>query len=174
MQNIPLGHAVTGIKIGNVEIVNFLHIRNNGAAFGILSGRQPLLIIVTGLFLLFAIYVLFSDRIKSKMKIFAVTLIIAGGIGNFIDRIQMREVVDFIELGFMDFAIFNFADICAVVGACILFVSVAGEEIREYRVKQACGEVEVEVETECLGTQNLINSEEVAGIETETESGENE
>ena len=50
------------------------------------------------------------------------SLIISGGIGNLIDRFRLKEVVDFIKADFIDFPIFNFADICVVIG-CILFVA---------------------------------------------------
>jgi signal peptidase II len=78
----------------------------------------------------------------------AITLIIAGGIGNLIDRIAQGYVVDFIELRFINFAIFNFADMCAVVGAFLMVAIVIGEEVRDYRAKRACAPEESPPKTE--------------------------
>jgi signal peptidase II len=142
VNNIKFNESHEWIKIGERELINLTHIHNDGAAFGILSGRQALLITVTGLFLLFAVGVLFSGRFKSKWLNAAIMLIIAGGVGNLIDRASQGYVVDFIQLRFIDFAIFNFADMCAVVGAFILAIAVISDEIREYRVKKACEVIE--------------------------------
>ena len=59
----------------------------------------------------------------------AVVLMIAGGIGNFIDRLLFQKVTDFIELEFMQFAIFNFADMCLVVGVILFGIDLVLEEV---------------------------------------------
>lgn len=128
------GQTVTVID----GILDITHWHNPGAAFGILSGRQTLLIAITGVFLLGAVVFLLSGSAKSKRLIAAVSLIIAGGAGNLIDRISQGYVVDYIELKFINFAIFNFADICAVTGAFLLFYAVVADEIREYKARKAC------------------------------------
>jgi signal peptidase II len=134
VMNIGYRDSVTVIR----NVIDFTHWHNNGAAFGILSGQQPLLITVTSVFLLGAVVVLLSGKVKSKWMLAAIALIIAGGVGNLIDRIVQGYVVDFIELKFINFAIFNFADMCAVTGAFLLFFVVLLEEIREYKAKRAC------------------------------------
>ncbi|MCL2037006.1 MAG: signal peptidase II [Oscillospiraceae bacterium] len=138
VKHIDLGSSVRGLRIGSLELVNFTYIRNYGAAFGVLRGMTSFLILFVSLFLIGTIVVLFSGRIKSKWTIAALALIIGGGTGNLVDRIRLGYVIDFIELRFIQFAIFNFADMCAVVGASMLFIMVVGDEIREYRVKKAC------------------------------------
>lgn len=55
-------------------------------------------------------------------------LIIAGGVGNFIDRLRLGYVVDMIHLDFMDFAIFNLADSYLIVGVIVLMIAVWKEE----------------------------------------------
>jgi signal peptidase II len=67
---------------------------------------------------------LFKYRHGSKFALTSVALILGGGIGNLIDRIRMHEVVDYLKLEFFDFPIFNFADICVVVGAIMFCVFV--------------------------------------------------
>ena len=119
-------------------LFNFTHWHNDGAAFGILSGRQTFLITITGVFLVVGIVMLIMGIFRSRWLIASITLIIAGGIGNFIDRVSRGYVTDFIELKFINFAIFNFADMCAVIGSLLLFVVVVSDEVREYRAKRAC------------------------------------
>ena len=86
---------------GVLELRYFL---NDGMAFSMLAGKQKLLIAVTSL-----------ERV-------AWTLVLGGGIGNLIDRIATGVVVDYINVLFMNFAIFNFADICVCVGVGLLMV----------------------------------------------------
>ena len=144
---IPFKESRPWLRIGNFGLINFTHVQNDGAAFGILSGQQLFLIIVTSVFIAVAFSVLVIGTLTGKMKdkrlIIAITFIVSGGLGNLIDRISQGYVVDFIELKFIKFAIFNFADICACVGAGLLFWIVLQEEIREYKARRAC-----EVETE--------------------------
>jgi len=64
------------------------------------------------------------------------TVIIAGGIGNLIDRIRLGYVVDYIEIRLFHFAIFNFADICVTVGMVILLIYIIFIEGRKEAVKK--------------------------------------
>ena len=73
----------------------------------------------------------------------AVSLIIAGGIGNLIDRVfNNGQVVDFIDFRIINFPVFNFADICAVCGAIILMIVVVVDEIREKKHKKTVDNAE--------------------------------
>ena len=58
-----------------------------------------------------------------------------GGIGNLIDRVLHRYVVDFFEVQFMQFAVFNVADIFVTVGVALLLISVISDEIKAYKAK---------------------------------------
>ena len=146
VQNIRLGESVPGIKIGDKRLIDITNIRNEGAAFGIMQGRQTFLIVVSLLLTVGAVAVMFSGKVKSKTVIASITLIVAGGIGNLIDRISQGYVVDFIELQFINFAVFNFADMCVVSGACLMFLSVVSDEIREYKARRACEESAAEAD----------------------------
>ena len=61
------------------------------------------------------------------------TMVLGGGVGNLIDRIVSGQVVDYINLLFVDFAIFNFADICVTGGIALLFAAILAGELRERR-----------------------------------------
>lgn len=104
-------------------IVGLRYVENTGAAFSALSGSTALLsgislIICAGV----AAYIVRHPEAGRLTKA-AMTLILAGGAGNLIDRMLRGYVVDFIELLFMRFAIFNVADICVTVGAVLLFIA---------------------------------------------------
>ena len=103
---------------GVLELRYFL---NDGMAFSMLAGKQKLLIAVTSLMLLGVLWMLFARKLTPLERV-AWTLVLGGGIGNPIDRIATGVVVDYINVLFMNFAIFNFADICVCVGVGLLMV----------------------------------------------------
>lgn len=103
------------------------YVENTGAAFSSFSENTLILSVFTVLVIILCLFVLLTKKVKSKFACAALMLIIAGGIGNVIDRIANGFVVDFIEPLFMNFAVFNFADICITVGAFMII----GFEIKE-------------------------------------------
>ena len=85
---------------------------NQGMAFSLLSGKQLFLIAATSAALLLVAYALFFRSRGKYLQQAALILVLGGGIGNLIDRVLNGEVVDYINLLFMRFAVFNFANIC--------------------------------------------------------------
>ncbi len=100
------------------------YLENRGAAFGILQNKQIVFWILTVLFILAAIY--FFKKIEKTdyfvPVIAAVTMLLAGAIGNFIDRLMNQYVVDFIYFQIIDFPIFNVADVYVTISVIILLV----------------------------------------------------
>ena len=136
--NMELRQTINIIKIGDTEVLNFYYCLNDGAAFSKFSGQRVLLIIVTSVVIAGFLYAVIVKRVKQPVQVAASSLIIGGGIGNLIDRIfNSGLVVDFIDFRLINFPVFNVADICAVVGASILAVSVVVGEIRDIRAKKA-------------------------------------
>ena len=103
---------------GVLELRYFL---NDGMAFSMLAGKQKLLIAATSLMLLGVLWMLFARKLTPLERV-SWTLVLGGGIGNLIDRIATGVVVDYINVLFMNFAIFNFADSCVCVGVGLLMV----------------------------------------------------
>ena len=109
-------------------IPHFLNItshRNNGAAWGILSGKMGFFVIIT--LIILAILIIFYIK-EAKGNLFmqiALSLLFAGAIGNFIYRLFHGEVVDFIDTNIFgyDFPIFNVADSSLTVG--VIFIIIA-------------------------------------------------
>ena len=97
-------------------------------AFSLLSGKQLFLIAATSAALLLVAYALFFRSRGKYLQQAALILVLGGGIGNLIDRVLNGEVVDYINLLFMRFAVFNFADICVCVGVALWVLVIFLEE----------------------------------------------
>ena len=138
VSNMELKQTINLIKFGNTEVLNLYYCLNDGAAFSKFSGQRVFLIVLTSVIMAVFLFLLVTKRIKQPIQIAASALIISGGVGNLIDRIFNNGlVVDFIDFRLINFPIFNVADICAVVGAGLLALSVIIGEIREYKAKKA-------------------------------------
>lgn len=128
--------SINLIGFGDKEWLNFTYQENTGAAFSILRDKQLFLIILTSIILLGVIIMMLTNRIKSKPYIWSFSLIVAGGAGNLIDRIANNYVIDFIDVRIINFAVFNFADICAVCGTISLIVFYMINEFKEAKIKK--------------------------------------
>ncbi len=121
--------------VGTAEFINgfigWNYVRNTGAAFGSFSDNTVLLSVATGAVLLAGIVLIAMKKIKSRFCLVCAVMIISGGLGNLIDRVLKGYVVDFIDLQFMDFAVFNFADILVTVGAFALMFYVIADIFRD-------------------------------------------
>lgn len=99
--------------------------RNTGAAFGMLAGRPWLLAAVALLVAALLLYYLWKERPGGLFAV-GLALVAAGALGNAVDRVLWGHVIDFVELLFVRFAVFNVADIAVTVGcglcALCLFV----------------------------------------------------
>ncbi|MCX5855388.1 MAG: signal peptidase II [Deltaproteobacteria bacterium] len=108
---------------------NITYIRNPGAAFGFLAGASPLFryiffLAVTLAAILLILHYLRVSRIEAPSLVSALALILAGAVGNLIDRVRFGEVVDFLDvyIGTHHWPAFNVADSAITVGAAILIV----------------------------------------------------
>lgn len=110
--------------VGSVEIIknilSFTYVENRGAAFGILQNARWVFIVLTIIAVAAIIIYLLKEKPKDKTLTCSLSLILAGAIGNMIDRILKGFVVDMIEVTFIDYPVFNFADCCVVIGAILL------------------------------------------------------
>ncbi len=105
------------------NVLEFKYLENRGAAFGILENCRWLVLTVTSIALVLLLALLLSGKFRRyKLMNISGILIVAGGIGNMIDRIAYGYVVDFIYVKWINFPIFNFADCCVVIGAVMLLV----------------------------------------------------
>lgn len=104
------------------DFLQLNYVENYGAAFGILQNKKIFFIIITVVVLSFIIYFIKRYNVNFWTK-FSLTMIIAGAIGNLIDRVRLGYVIDFIDVKFgtlYDFPVFNVADSFIVVGTILL------------------------------------------------------
>lgn len=103
------------------------YVRNTGAGFSILEGKQSFFFVVTIISLVLFIYL--YKKANSNFERYTVALVIAGTLGNFVDRLLYGSVVDFLDfiiLGY-DFPVFNLADCYLTIGI-ILYIYISYKE----------------------------------------------
>lgn len=123
--------------IGSIPVIEgFIRLNyaeNTGAAFGSFSTHTNWLSIFTFIIIVLGTVLLLTKKIPLGVEYVCTVMILSGGAGNLIDRVFRGFVVDYIEPLFIDFAIFNFADILVTCGAGILIVWLIVEIIRDTR-----------------------------------------
>ena len=119
LANIPLGGYVEAIP----GLFHFTYLQNTGAAFSILQGQRAFFLILTALFLI-GMVVCYVKKIFPKPYFWFLSVITGGAIGNLIDRMRFGYVVDMIEVEFINFPVFNVADIFITVSGILLVVYV--------------------------------------------------
>lgn len=111
--------------IGDITVISglleFTYVENRGAAFGMFQNQRWFFVAFAVIMILFFVYLIKCKKLTDKMVLTAASLIIAGGIGNLIDRVFLGFVVDYIKLSFFP-PVCNFADYCITFGTAILFV----------------------------------------------------
>ena len=107
------------------KVIDFVLVRNRGAVFGILQGKMVLFYVFTVIGLAVFTFLLKDGNVNTMpMYTVGLSLMIAGTIGNFIDRVALNYVRDFITFGFFDFPSFNVADMCMCVGIVAIFIDI--------------------------------------------------
>ena len=99
-------------------------IKNYGAAFNLFSGSRILLSIISVFISLILFYVIIRKKIIKNIDLFSYSFILGGSLGNGIDRIINGYVIDFIKLNYINFPIFNVADVSINIGFFILLYSI--------------------------------------------------
>lgn len=115
-------------------IFHITYIHNHGAAFSILQGKQGFLLAFTGMAMIaIAVFLVMAlkKRMLSPVGLWALALILGGGLGNFIDRLWLGYVVDFLDLRI--WPIFNVADIAVCCGCGLLMFYILIWEPRQER-----------------------------------------
>lgn len=106
-------------------VIDFVCVKNKGAAFSFLADKNYGIIILSVISLVFCagvVWYLIKNKPQSKLFILSLVMMFAGALANVIDRIFRGFVVDFIETEFVNFPVFNIADISITVGAVLVIV----------------------------------------------------
>lgn len=106
------------------------YLQNDGAAFSILQNKTYLLVIVAIICLGIMVYYIQKEKTFTKLSSISLGLILGGIIGNLLDRIIYKKVIDYLSFTFFtyNFPVFNIADVGITVGALLLIVSCLKEE----------------------------------------------
>ena len=128
MNNLILGKELEVIP----NLFSLFYVTNTGAAFSSLKDQTTLLIIASVFCISLVATIIYKEKLENKWKLISLSLLMGGMIGNLIDRIIYKEVIDFLSITIFSykFPVFNIADICITCGVFIyLFLSI-NEEIR--------------------------------------------
>lgn len=104
------------------KILELTYVENTGAAFSMLEGKIFFFVLASIFTVVTALYLHHTNKIKHITGKIAMIFIVSGGVGNLIDRIRLGFVVDMIELKFINFAIFNVADIFITIGGFFMVI----------------------------------------------------
>lgn len=120
---------------GEKEIIpglfSLFYIQNQGAAWGIFEGRMFFFFIITIGVVGYLIYSFHKYKIESRLAGWSFSFILAGALGNFIDRMLNGYVVDMLRLDFINFPIFNVADVCLTFGVILMMIHILFVEGKE-------------------------------------------
>ena len=119
--------------------IDITYIHNRGGAWGMLYGYTYILLPVTVIIMLLCVFLYIRYAKNSRLVLWAMTLVLSGGIGNMIDRIfRDGNVVDFLHFEFFpSFPVFNIADCAIVAGAGLLILYFIIDSVKESKLKKA-------------------------------------
>lgn len=118
--NIPLGADVPFLPY----ILDLTYVQNTGAAFSLLRQHTWLLTLISAVVVAAMCWLIVKGFFRNALGRWAAALVLAGGMGNLIDRVLLGYVTDMFQTVFMDFAVFNVADCCITIGVPLLFLYV--------------------------------------------------
>lgn len=131
VQEIALGEVVSLVP----NVLSLTYIRNSGAAWSILEDQMIFFYVITVVVVGALIYFLHTEGKKSPIASTGIAFIMGGAIGNFIDRLHLKYVIDMIRLEFINFPIFNVADMALTIGVIILIGYIVYDELVKKKVK---------------------------------------
>lgn len=131
VQEIALGEVVSLVP----NVLSLTYIRNSGAAWSILEDQMILFYVITVVVVGALIYFLHTEGKRSPIASTGIAFIMGGAIGNFIDRLHLKYVIDMIRLEFINFPIFNVADMALTIGVIILIGYIVYDELVKKKVK---------------------------------------
>lgn len=114
-------------------VLQLSYYENDGAMMGMLSGKIALMTAFAVVCLIAVCYILYSGKLGYGIDFWCVVFVTAGGVGNLIDRVFRGYVIDYIEVLFVDFYIFNFADCLVTCAAIAIIISQLYQLIRDSR-----------------------------------------
>lgn len=128
IDQVTKGWADASLRMGtpgaNFGLFEFDLVHNTGAAFGMGQGASLFFVVIACATSVLAVVWLAQRRKNPLIEVLGLSLVVAGGIGNCVDRLVTGYVVDFIKLTFIDFPVFNIADICVTCGVILFLIAI--------------------------------------------------
>lgn len=121
-------HLHQGAAGPDFGLVDLTLVHNTGAAFGMGQGSGVVFVAIAVAITIAVVVWLAVGKRHGALEVTALALVVAGGIGNCIDRLTTGYVVDFIRFTFIDFPVFNVADICVTCGVVLFLIAVVRTE----------------------------------------------
>lgn len=112
-------------------VLRFAYVENDGAMMGLFGGKTQVMMWLTVVIIAVILVLLMLKKVKFGFNYCCLVAIVAGGIGNLIDRFRLGFVIDYIDVLFVKFYVFNFADCLVTVGAFLMIGYQIYEIIRE-------------------------------------------
>ena len=126
LTHIPLGGHMDFLP----HVLELTYVKNTGAAFSILNQHTWLLVLLSLVMSVLLAWAVFKPLFRHPLGRGCLTLVLAGAVGNLIDRLFLGFVTDMFQTLFMNFAVFNVADICVVAGGiafCVYYLFLHGK-----------------------------------------------
>ena len=117
---IPLGEGIPFLP----GLMDLTYVQNTGAAFSLFEKHTWILAVISAAVSALLVWALAKRLFKRPFGQITLAVVLAGAVGNLIDRVFLGFVTDMFETTFMNFAVFNVADICVVLGGIALCVYV--------------------------------------------------
>ena len=126
--------------VGSVPVIDKIlqlsYYENDGAMMGMMSGKTLTMTVLAVICLAVIAFVIFSGKVKFGIDYWCIVFMMSGGLGNIIDRIFRGYVIDYIEVLFVDFYIFNFADCLVTCAAFAMIGNQIYEIYKEHKKKK--------------------------------------
>ena len=113
------------------NVIHLTYVKNRGAAFGMFKDQRWIFMTTSTVMIVGLLLYLYLGFAENKLYEVSIAMIISGGIGNMIDRLYLKYVIDFIYFKLIDFAVFNGADSFVCVGAGLLVLALVKDIIKE-------------------------------------------
>ena len=118
-------------------IFHFTYIENEGAAFGMLANNRWVFLVISAAAIVAFVFYIIKYKPQDILLRVSLSFVVGGGIGNMIDRCFRGSVVDFIDVDFIDFYVFNVADMFVCVGCGLMILYVIVSEVKDAKAKKA-------------------------------------
>ena len=129
--NIGLGEAVPFLP----HILQFTYVQNTGAAFSLFEEHTWILALISLAASILLVVLLLKKVFPHPFAMVCLSVVLAGAVGNLIDRVFLGYVTDMFQTLFINFAVFNVADICVVCGGiafCVYYLLFHGKEDKDH------------------------------------------